>query len=93
MESKFKQIYYSNNGYWREKTAIQKLSKASGSTKEEGEKWLLRRHYTKYIYNLQNIFLDLMRVCHYMPSQMILIRQILFNYLMTNTKRNYLSML
>ena len=42
MESKFKQIYYSNDGYWRGKCAIQKLSKASGSTKEEAEKWLLR---------------------------------------------------
>ena len=43
MESKFKQIYYSNDGYWRGKTAIQKLSKASGSTKEEAEEWLLRQ--------------------------------------------------
>ena len=38
MKSKFKQIYYSIDGYWREITAIQKLSKASGSTKEEAEK-------------------------------------------------------
>ena len=37
MESKFKQIYYSNDGYWRGKSAIQKLSKASGSKKEEAE--------------------------------------------------------
>ena len=43
MESKFKQIYYSSDGYWRGKTAIQKLSKASGLTKEEAEKWLLRQ--------------------------------------------------
>ena len=43
MESKFKQIYYPNDGYWGGKTAIQKLSKASGSTKEEAEKWLLRQ--------------------------------------------------
>ena len=43
MGSKFKQIYYFNDGYWRGKTAIQKLSKASDSTKEEGEKWLLRQ--------------------------------------------------
>ena len=42
MESKLKQIYYSNDGYWRGKIAIQKLSKASGSTKE-AEKWLLRQ--------------------------------------------------
>ena len=43
MESNFKQIYYSNEGYWRGKTAIQKLFKASGSTKEEAEKWLMRQ--------------------------------------------------
>ena len=43
MDKKFKQIYYSDNGYWRGKSAIQKLSKASGSTKEEAEKWLLQQ--------------------------------------------------
>ena len=43
MKSKFKQIYYSNDGYWRGKIAIQKLSKASGSTKEEAEKWLMKQ--------------------------------------------------
>ena len=30
-------------GYWRGKSAIQKLSRASGSTKEEAEKWLLKQ--------------------------------------------------
>ena len=43
MKSKFKQIYYSNDAYWRGKTAIQKLSEASSSTKEEAEKWLMRQ--------------------------------------------------
>ena len=43
MDKKFKQIYYSDDGYWRGKSAIQKLSKASGSTKEEAEKWLLKQ--------------------------------------------------
>ena len=43
MESKFKQVYYSNDGYWRGKSAIRKLSKASGSTKEEAEKWLMEQ--------------------------------------------------
>ena len=42
MDKKFKQIYYSDDGYWREKSAIQKLSRASGSTKEEA-KWLLKQ--------------------------------------------------
>ena len=43
MESKFKQIYHSNDGYWKGKSAIQELSKVSDSTKEETEKWLLRQ--------------------------------------------------
>ena len=43
MNEKFKRIYYSNNGYWRGRSAIQKLCRASGSTKEEAEKWLLQQ--------------------------------------------------
>ena len=43
MDKKFKQIYYSDGGYWRGKSAIQNLSRASGSTKEEAEKWLLKQ--------------------------------------------------
>ena len=44
MTKKFKRIYYSDNGYWRRgKSAIQKLSKASGSTKEEAERWLMKQ--------------------------------------------------
>ena len=43
MDEKFKRIYYSDNGYWRGKGPIQKLSRASGSTKEEAEKWLLKQ--------------------------------------------------
>ena len=43
MDKKFIQIYYSDDGYWRGKSAIQKLAKASGSTKEEAEKWLLKQ--------------------------------------------------
>ena len=43
MDKKFKQFYYSDDGYWREKSTIQKLAKASGSTKEEAEKWLLKQ--------------------------------------------------
>ena len=43
MDKKFKQIYYSDDGYWRGKSAIQKLAKALGSTKEEAEKWLLKQ--------------------------------------------------
>ena len=43
MDEKFKRIYYSDNGYWRVKSAIQKLSRASGSTKEEAEKWLMKQ--------------------------------------------------
>ena len=43
MDKRFKQIYYSDDGYWRGKSAIQKLAKALGSTKEEAEKWLLKQ--------------------------------------------------
>ena len=43
MDKKFKQIYYSDDGYWRGKSAIQKLFRASGSTKGEAEKWLLKQ--------------------------------------------------
>ena len=43
MDKKFKRIYYSDDGYWRGKSAIKKLTKASGSTKEEAEKWLLKQ--------------------------------------------------
>ena len=45
MDEKFKQIHYSDDGYWRGKSAIQKLSKASGSTKEVAEKWLLQQPF------------------------------------------------
>ena len=41
MDEKFEHIYYSDYGYLRGKSVIQKLAKASGSTKEEAEKWLL----------------------------------------------------
>ena len=43
MDKKFNQIYYSDDGYLRGKSAIQKLAKASGSTKEEAEEWLLKQ--------------------------------------------------
>ena len=43
MDKKFKQIYYSDGGYWRGKNAIHILVKASGSSKEEAEKWLLKQ--------------------------------------------------
>ena len=43
MNKKFNQIYYSDDGYWRGRSAIQKLAKASGSTKEKAEKWLLKQ--------------------------------------------------
>ena len=43
MDEKFKRIYYSDNGYWRGESAIQKLSRASGSIKEEAEKWPMKQ--------------------------------------------------
>ena len=50
MDKKFEEIYYSDDGYWRGKSAIQKLAKASDSTKEEAEKWLLKQSlYQMYL--------------------------------------------
>ena len=43
MDKKFNQIYYSVDGYWRGKSAIQKLAKKTGTTNEEAEKWLLKQ--------------------------------------------------
>ena len=43
MDKKFNQIYYSDDGYWRGRSANQKLAKESGSTKEEAERWLLKQ--------------------------------------------------
>ena len=43
MDKKFNQTYYSDDGYWRGKIAIKRLAKASGSTKEEAERWLLKQ--------------------------------------------------
>ena len=43
MDKKFEQIYYSDDGYWRGKSAIQKLAKESNSLKEEAERWLMKQ--------------------------------------------------
>ena len=43
MDKTFKQIYYSDDSCWTGKSAIQKLSEASDSTKEEAEKWSLKQ--------------------------------------------------
>ena len=43
MDKKFKQIYYSDGGHRRGRSAIQKLAKASGSMEEEAGKWLLKQ--------------------------------------------------
>ena len=85
MKSKFKQIYYSNDGYWRGKTAIQKLSKASGSTKEKAEKWLIRQPPYQ-IYLPPPKYIPSPKAS--MLNQLIFIRKIFFIYLMTNTKEN-----
>ena len=43
MNKKLNKTYYSDDGYWRGRSAIQKLARASGSTKEEAERWLLKQ--------------------------------------------------
>ena len=50
MNKEFDKIYYSDDGYWRGRSAIQKLAKASGSTKEEAERWLLKQPLYHQIY-------------------------------------------
>ena len=93
MDEKFKQIYYSDDGYWRGKSAIQKLSRASGSTKEEAEKWLIKQPSyqiylpaPKYIPR-PNASMSLLL------NQMIFIRRTFSIYLMTSSKRKRTSMI
>ena len=93
MNEKFKQIYYSDNGYWRGKSAIQKLSRASGSTKEEAEKWLLKQP-------LDQIYLPPPKYIPRPNASMSLyakptisIRRTFSIYLMLDSRRNYISTL
>ena len=92
MDKKFNQIYYSDDGYWRGKSAIQKLFKASGSMKEEAERWLMKQA-------LYQIYLPAPK---YIPranasmslfaNQVIFIRQTFSIYHMTSSKRKYTNM-
>ena len=43
MDDKFNQIYYSDSGYWRGKSAISNLAKKAGTTNEEAEKLLSKQ--------------------------------------------------
>ena len=90
MDEKFKQIDYSDDGYWRGKSAIQRLSKASGSSKEEPEKWILQQPLYQ-IYLLAPKYIP--RPNASMSNQMIFIRQVFSIYHMTDTKRKYIRML
>ena len=40
LDAKFKKIYYSEGGYWKGKSAIEKLSKATNSSISDTEDWL-----------------------------------------------------
>ena len=93
MDKKFEQIYCSDDGYWRDKSAIQKLAKASGSTKGEAEKWLLKQPLYQIYLPAPKTSLDPMRVCHFMLNQMIFIRVIFLVYPMTSSERKRTSML
>ena len=55
MDEKFKKIHYSDDGYWRGKSANQKLSRASNSTKEEAEKWLMKQAIVPNIFTSTKI--------------------------------------
>ena len=93
MDRKFEQIYYSDDGCWKDKSAIQKLAKASGLTKEEAEKWLLKQPLYQIYLPAPSTFLDQMQVCHYLLNQMISIRVISLVYPMTSSKRKHTNML
>ena len=89
MDEKFKCIYYSDNGYWRGKSAIQKLSRASGSMKEEAEKWLMKQPLYQIYLPAPKYIPRPKASMSFLLSQMILIRQIFSIYHMTDTKRKY----
>ena len=55
MDKKFNQIYYSDDGYWRGKSAIQKLSRATGSTKEEAERWLNQMIFIRQTFSIYHM--------------------------------------
>ena len=42
-DKEFKNIYYSEKGYWKGLSAIDKLARAAGSTKTEAEEWLSKQ--------------------------------------------------
>ena len=91
MDEKFKQIYYSDSGYWRGKSAIQKLAKKTGTTNEEAEKWLLKQP-------LYQIYLPSPKYVPRPNASMSLyatpnIRQTSSIYHMTSSKRKHTSML
>ena len=94
MDKKFKQIYYSDGGYWRGKSVIQRLAKASGSTKEEAEKWLLKQPlYQLYLPTPKYIPRPNASMSLFAINQMIFIRVISLVYRMTSSKRKQASML
>ena len=89
MDRKFTQIYYSDGGYWRGKIAIQRLAKASGSTKEEAEKWLLKQPlYQIYLPAPKYIPRPNASMSLNLLNQMISIRVISLVYHMTSSKEN-----
>ena len=92
MDKKFKQIYYCNDGYWRGKSAIQKLSKASGSTKEEAERWLMKQPLYQILTLPKYILQPAASTSLYATPNDIHQVEILI-YHRTDTKRKYISML
>ena len=94
MDKKFKQIYFSDDGYWRGKSAIQRLAKASGSTKEEAEKWLLKQPlYQIYLPVPKYIPRPNASMSLFAKPNDIFIRVISLVYHMTSSKRKHTSML
>ena len=88
MDKKFNQIYYSDEGYWRGKSAIQKLAIASGSTKEGAEKWLLKQPFYQIYLPPPKYVQGPMQVRLYLLNQMTFIKQTFSICHMTGSRRN-----
>ena len=71
------------------KVRFRNYLKHQAQRKKRPKNGYCNNHCTKYIYQHQNTFLGLMRVCNYLPNQMIFIRQTFSIYHMTDTKKVY----
>ena len=55
---KLSKIYYNPKGYWKGISAIDRLAKEAGVSKEKAKEWLKNRLCGKFTYPLQDTFLE-----------------------------------